>query len=368
MAIYHRQKIAYEEAGDEKPAKPKLSTCYVSDITTEALAGVLRDNPCGVALIRDELTAWITAMDQYRARGRGSDRQFFLAAWAGEAVSVHRKNQDDGPVFVPHPFIAIVGGIPPDLLGRLRGENAISDGFLDRILFGFPEPWPARGETWECIPDELTRAWSDTLSFLWGLKQEHEDEGGLKPGIVHLESNARKSWEKFTKDLADQMNDRSFPDYLRGPWSKMKGYCARLALILHFLRLATGETQDEVVDDEDLARASSLVSYFQAHARKVYCAIDADEEIEKAKRILNWIEREQRTEFKPWEPYQDMKNLGQFPKVEYLDEPLERLTKHNYIRPKQEQARSGRGRPPAAVFEVNPLYLKHLVNRANPVK
>jgi hypothetical protein len=281
---------------------------------------------------------------------------------------VHRKTQDDGPVFVPHPFIAVVGGLPPDLLGHLRGEKAISDGFLDRILFSFPEPLRARGETWESIPEELTRSWGDTLSFLWGLKQEPEDDGGMRPRIVHLTAEARKSWEKFTRDLADQMNDSRFPDFLRGPWSKMKGYCARLALVVHFLRLANGDVEDEEVDDVDFASASSLVRYFQAHARKVYCAIDADQEIEKANKVLAWIGREQRTEFKRWEPYQDMKNLGQFPKVEYLDEPLERLTKHNYIRPKQEPVRPGRGRPPGTVFEVNPLFLQHLVNQVNPVK
>jgi hypothetical protein len=55
------------------------------------------------------------------------------------------------------------------------------------------------------------------------------------------------------------------------------------------------------------------------------------------------------------------------PKVEYLDEPLERLTKHNYIRLKQEPVRRSRGRQPAAIFEVNPLYLQHLVNPANTI-
>jgi hypothetical protein len=368
MANFQRLKIAYEEAGEGKASKPKPSTCYVSDITTEALGGMLRDNPRGVVLIRDELTAWMTGMDQYRARGRGSDRQFFLAAWAGEPVSVHRKNQDDGPVFVPHPFIAVVGGLPPDLLGRLRGEKAISDGFLDRLLFGFPELPPVRGETWEIVREEFTKAWRDTLSFLWELKQEPDDDGGLRPRVVRLGANARKSWEKFTRDLADQMNDPHFPDFLRGPWSKMKGYCARLTLILHFLRLANGEVRDEEVDEVDFAGACSLVSYFQAHARKVYCTIDADQEIEKAKKVLGWIERERRTEFKRWEPYQDMKNLGQFPKVEYLDEPLERLTKHNYIRLKQEPVRRSRGRQPASVFEVNLLYLQHLANRVNRAK
>jgi hypothetical protein len=52
VAHYRRQKIAHEEDGDGTAPAPALSTAYVSDITTEALARVLQDNPRGVALIR----------------------------------------------------------------------------------------------------------------------------------------------------------------------------------------------------------------------------------------------------------------------------------------------------------------------------
>jgi hypothetical protein len=157
MQVYRRQKVAHEEDSKAHP-KPTLPTLYVSDITTEALARVMQDNPRGVTLIRDELTAWVAGMDQYRSRGRGADRQFFLAAWAGEPVSVHRKGQDE-PVFVPHPFLSVVGGLPPDLLPRLRGDHQVSDGFLDRILFAFPEPPPAVGENWACVSDAAAETW-----------------------------------------------------------------------------------------------------------------------------------------------------------------------------------------------------------------
>jgi hypothetical protein len=75
------------------------------------------------------------------------DRQFYLAAWAGEPVTVHRKNQEDGSVFVPHPFVSVVGGLPPDLLDRLRGDPGVSDGFLDRVLFSYPRPMPRSAKT-----------------------------------------------------------------------------------------------------------------------------------------------------------------------------------------------------------------------------
>src|SRR5262249_12110266 len=154
-------------------------------------------------------------------KGRGSDRQFFLAAWSGEPVSVYRKNQEDGPVFVPHPFLSVVGCIPPGLLSQLRGERALLDGFFDRILFTYPDPPAAVGETWACVGDEARRAWTETVSFLWKLQQEDDDEGHKRPHLVRLDSSGRQAWVHFTNELANAMNAEDFPDFLRGPWAKM---------------------------------------------------------------------------------------------------------------------------------------------------
>ncbi len=359
--FYDHQRLAFEEDESGKLPKPKLSTIYVSDITIEALAGVLLMNARGVALIRDELTAWVAAMDQYRAKGRGGDRQFFLANWAGEPVFVHRKNQEEGPVFVPHPFTAVVGCVPPDLLFQLRGEKQISDGFFDRILFAYPEPAPVVGENWLCISDETREVWSDTLAKLWGLQQETDTDGGDRPRFVRLTSNGR-----VTHQLAAEVNAKGFPASLRGPWLKMKGYCARLSLILQLLRQATGETASEDVDGESIAHAVELVRYFQSQTRKVYTIIEVDYSARTAKRLLEWILREKRTEFKRWEPYEDLKNDRDFARVADLDAPLSRLVTHNTIRPKRLPERKGPGRPPASVYEVNPTLMRRPANPVNP--
>jgi hypothetical protein len=364
--LWQCAKLAWEEADGPKGPRPTLATTFVSDITTEAAATVLIENWRGVAMIRDELTAWVASHDQYRARGRGADRHFYLAAWAGEPVSVHRKNQEDGPVFVPHPFLGVVGGLPPDLLTRLRGEEKLCDGFLDRILFAFPAPRPAVKEDWRCVSEEAAEAWRATLAALWALDGEPDEDGGKRPHYVHLTADGRRGWERFTGDLADAMNADTFPDFLRGPWSKFKGYGARLALILHCLRRAAGEVKREDVDGESMGRAAALVRYFQSQARKVYAALDRDPEVEDARRVLQWVRREKRCEFKRWEVFNDVKNLERFRLVEDLDRPLRRLVRHNYIRRRLADKRDGPGRPSDSIFEVNPM-TNYQVNQVNQV-
>jgi hypothetical protein len=54
------------------PSPPVMERTYVDDTTVEALVLVLRDNPRGVVVIKDELTGWIKAMDQYKAGGKGA--------------------------------------------------------------------------------------------------------------------------------------------------------------------------------------------------------------------------------------------------------------------------------------------------------
>jgi hypothetical protein len=358
--LYRQQREAFEE--DPEGERPRELVRYVSDVTVEKLAEVLQENPRGVAMVRDELTAWAASMNQYKARGVGADRQFFLSAWAGEPVSVRRKGDRAGPVFVPHPFLSIVGGLPPGLLPRLRGERDVDDGFMDRLLFAYPDPPRAAAENWECVTDDVCEAWAGVLRKLWGLQQQ-EGEHGPYPRDVPLSDCGRAAWECFTGALAGEVNAEDFPDVLRGPWSKMRGYCARLALVVHLVRWAAGEAEEAAVDGESVERAAELVAYFQSHARRVYATMGADRTLEDARRALRW--------------------LGQFPDslnclngpggerrvrkadlhsavfggrrtVEDVDRVTELLVRHGYLRPAAEDTRSGPGRRPGVLFEVYP--------------
>jgi hypothetical protein len=200
---------------EQQGPRPIRETVYVCDVTTEKLAEVLQDNPRGVALIRDELTGWIASMNQYRAHGRGGDRQFFLSAWAGEPVSVDRKNRDE-PVFVSHPFIGVVGGLPPDLLSRLRGEKEILDGFFDRLLPCFPKPPRAVGETWQCVSEEASGQWEQVLAHLWSLEQEKTAGGELYPKAINFTQCGHQAWKAFYRGPGRQ-------DERRGPARRDKG-------------------------------------------------------------------------------------------------------------------------------------------------
>ena len=138
----------------------------VTDFTVEALVPILGENPRGVVIVADELTGWVSRMNRYSEGGKGGDRAFFLSGWSGANYSNDRKgDRDRGPVRLRKPFLGVVGGIPPAKLSALRGDrpgraagSENDDGFLDRILFAYPEPVPAREEDWREVPDAVADA------------------------------------------------------------------------------------------------------------------------------------------------------------------------------------------------------------------
>jgi hypothetical protein len=346
-----------------EPEKPTLHRIMVNDATVESLAPILSKNSRGVVMIRDELAAWVTSANQYKG-GRGSDRQFWLSNWAGVPATIDRAKHQAGPIIIPHPFVSVVGGVQPDLLATLRDEKGRADGFLDRILFGFPDGRPAPEWTWEELPEGTLSPWNEAITELLRLNQQPGTHGP-KPELLRLTNEARKHWAELINGVVREQNQRDFPAMLRGPWAKLKVYAARLALIVHLLRWVSGETDEKHVEAESVIRAESLIRYFQSHARKVFATIGADPEVEDAKRVLEWIERERPAEFKRYEVFGDVKG-PRFPLIEHLDPPLDRLAKHRYVR-QREMQKPPRGRPPDPVFEVNPLaYRNHPVNPKNP--
>jgi putative DNA primase/helicase len=259
-----------EDTDEEHPPKPTLKRTVVEDTTVEALAVVLEDNPRGVLLARDELSAFVRGMDQYKNH-RGSDRQFYLSAWSNSPVSVDRKNLEE-PIFLARPFVGVVGSIQPGVLPELiaNRQGREGDGFLDRFLFSYPEPMLSR---WSDEEISLEAVW-DVQSLYNALREdlplEHNDNGDPRPSEVRLSEEALDRFREEVDALREEMEEPDFSNVLRGPWSKLEAYLARLSLVLAMARVVRGPARVERVELEDVERATSLVEYFKAHARRAY--------------------------------------------------------------------------------------------------
>lgn len=277
----------------DKPTKPEEPPCprlCIGDATVESIAEILEVNPRGVLVSRDELSAWARSFNQYKS-GKGADKEFWLSCWAGAPAHVDRKGRK--PILIFNPFLAVVGCIPPDIIPELKDEQNRADGFMDRVLFSYPESVPQRWSD-AVISEEAIREMDACFDGLMALPfQDHE------PATLYLAQGARELLIDWTNAHFDEMQADLFPYILRGPWGKMPGQMARITLIIHACRLVSGETTSRLVDEISVSSGIALTEYFKDHARKVYNVLDLTHKERKVIQLMNWIEKAQKNEVTP---------------------------------------------------------------------
>lgn len=366
---YEQRVKAKKQSKDKDGEQPLLRRCLISDTTVETLIFRLRENPQGLLYFRDELTSLVSGMNQYKG-GSGSDRQAFLELWNGDRYACDRKSQDTYcPLSVDKPFLSILGCLQPDTLpifrGRQSGRNkAPNDGFADRFLIIYPDPLPAVGDdpTRTVLPS-VRDDWHNIVRRLFSLgissNAESDPSQFAHGNTIHFDGGARDEWEGFTWRIASELNNPDCPDIpeLRGVWSKLVGYGARIALIVQMLRWACGDAQCDKVDATSMEASTEIVEWLKSHARKTLHASGCDERASLARALLTPIKLlylSDKCTFKRWELHKRVKSKSKFPSPGDLDSPLELLAQLNYIRMQPLPRLYSVGRSPEPTWHINP--------------
>lgn len=282
------------KTGGDPPVKPTAPTAQrivVSDTTVEALAPMLLDNPCGVLLARDELAGWIGSFDRYAARGQsGADGASWLSMHGGESITVDRKTGVPRTIYVPSAAVSVCGCIQPGILQRVMHAGHRESGLLARLLLAHP---PRRAKQWTDagISPSVERTYADLARGLLAMEPGSSDDGQPAPLAVPLSPDGKRAFVEFynlhAREQADLYGDES------AAWSKMEGYCARLALVIHCVRQSIGELPaDAAVDDQSVGSAVRLIRWFANETRRVYSTFGETDADRDARRLVEWIERQ----------------------------------------------------------------------------
>lgn len=283
----YREKLAQAKKDPtlELPTKPAAEFLLIGDITQEALVRTLSESPRGGAILSDELTGWLGSHDKY-SKG-GNDRQAYLSLWSSLPLSVHRKL--DGVAMVHLPILSVVGGLTPSSLPRLHG--GAEDGFLSRILIACPEE--RQGVyTKQGISTAQASAYGAFIRKLWELEPEHLDETGITPRAVHLSEDAEELFEGFYNEMQASLSGDAIPAVLRGSFSKAPSQVARIALVLHCGRQASGEESDPHRLSADCMDAAIMIArYFLSHLEALdssfHHGFTREQEIQS--RVIGWL-------------------------------------------------------------------------------
>lgn len=235
-----------------KAAQTATKRTWVADTTVEKLGQLLSENKRGLTIVLDELMGWVKSLNQYR-NGKGGDREFYLSAWSGSDLAVDRKNLE-APIIVHKPFLSVAGCLPPDRLHELEGGVG-EDGFIQRFLFAWPSPVPA-GWTDLTISAEVRNGYEGLIKQLLHLPWQ----GVSVP--MPLTAGAQELLRDWINALARELASPNLDPSVRGYYAKLKGYCARLALI----HAVSTDPDAEEVGVESVRAALKQTEYFKQQA------------------------------------------------------------------------------------------------------
>lgn len=255
-----------------KMAKPTRTRRIVGDITAEALASAMSENPRGLLLYNDELIGWIKAQNQYRS-GNGSDAEMWLSLWSGKSHDVTRKTSES--YRITRPFVSVCGTIQPTIIPALA-ENREANGFLDRILFAWPQDIKIEAihEDDPEMDPAVLEAWSSLIKDIVHIPYNGE------PRHVRLSPEAESMYIRWQNAEAEKCNQldgqriRKTDDVsYNGIHAKMESYCLRLSLILEVLKRGCEIDQGLVIvseiSPESMAGALRMCAYFTRQAMEI---------------------------------------------------------------------------------------------------
>lgn len=276
---------------DEEVKVPPAEQPLVASFTMEALIDALQATPRGILIYRDELSAWINSMDQYKSKG--DEKEFFLSAHNAGSHDVTRKNMDV-PVHISSIMLGVLGGIQPGILETLTDSNSQSSGFLARILFSWPQRVEYRPYNNDEPDGDYVLRWERIVNALYDIKphsipmppvQGKPLESKDVPHHIYLSSQAVEVYAVYYNDL-QQRTERSESEVEASTLVKFRTHCLRIALVLHFLEYACELTENEAkyyamvskfpkeISGTTMEKAVLIARYFEATGLKVVGSID----------------------------------------------------------------------------------------------
>ena len=254
-----------------EPEAPIRRRYLTQDSTVEKLGELLRDNPRGLLVFRDELVGWLRGLDR---EGQESGRAFYLEAWSGTGRFTYDRI-GRGTIEIEAATVSLLGGIQPGpldayLRAATRGA-AGDDGLMQRLQIVV---WPDVRAAWLNVdrwPDSAARnAAFDVFSRLDQLSPAAlgADTEGPIPGL-RFDAEAQSLSDEWRADLEGRLRDPDTdePESFISHLAKFRSLGPSLALLYHLAEGKPGPVTPEAV-----AAALAWCDYLEAHARRVYAA------------------------------------------------------------------------------------------------
>lgn len=332
-----------EEIASYKEMKPlKL---YVDDITTEKLTSVLASNDGRAAILSTEGGIFDTLSGAY---SKTVNIDVMLKGYSGDSIRVDRIGRNSESIM--NPALTVLLMVQPSVLsGLMQNGTFRGRGLTARFLYCIPTSFVGRRKYRSTpVPDDVYLAYDKCIRNLL------EDEYEGKAEIITLSKEADGMIEEFAETLEPKLKN-SYADI--ADWAgKLVGNVLRISALLcrasvHRSHEFLTEPKPLEVDAEQVKKAIRIGNYFVEHAKAAFLMMGADPIVRQSKLVVEKVRINGLEEF----TVRDIMRLCRtFKKAEDVQLVLKRLLDYGYLAEKQNMAYSGKGRPPAQVYLVNP--------------
>ncbi len=279
----------------DEVAVPVQKRYMANDSTPEALGELLRQNPNGLLVYRDEIVSLLKGLDREdRAEGRG----FYLTAWNGDSSFTFDRIGRGLNLHIDAVCLSLLGGTQPGRLAEYIGHavrgGTGDDGLIQR--FGLLV-WPDTGGKWKDVDrwpdnDAKIRAYKvfehlnsiDPIST--GARQDTDINGNPDgPPYLRLSPSALELFQEWRTDLETRLRSGDLHPALESHFAKYRKLVPALALIIHLADYGKGP-----VTENAMLKALAWGEYLETHAQRAYGAI-SQPEVTTAKAIISRIRK-----------------------------------------------------------------------------
>ncbi|QEE09438.1 DUF3987 domain-containing protein [Bartonella kosoyi] len=243
-----------------------VSRFIVNDVTVEKLGELLKENPRGLLMVRDELSGFLTDMERKEYQ---TDRAFYLEAFNGDGQFTYDRI-GRGTIFIPNATVSIIGGIQPSRIlpfirNVLYGKG--NDGFLQRFqMLVFPDEtkdwkWvdrPPNQEAWETYEGAFRSLYDKPLG-----SPEY-------PLVMRFSAEAQEIFREWMQKIFKEAKENNLSESLQAHLLKMPKTIVSLALIFELTEGGRFE-----INKDALQTALRWEKYLLSHVKRLYAAADS---------------------------------------------------------------------------------------------
>ena len=331
----------------EKPIPPVEHRLRTNSGSVECLIKLLKENPDGLLVFRDELTGWLKNLDK---PGKEGDRQFYLEAWNGNGASFDYDTFAHGHLHSDGLCLSMLGSIQPGPLSSLIASAAKGgggdDGMVQRFqLLVYPDSI-GKWRNVDRLPDTDAKKKVDRVFRHLDAMTFPCLDGDIP--ALRFDSTAQDFFDNWRGALEVKVQNETSAS-IESHLAKYRSLMPSIALLVHLADVADRDSTVTAVTLESVTCAAAWCDYLESHARRIY-GMQAEFEIEGAKSILQKLKKgELNSPFTVRQVHR--KHWSGLTNSQEAETACALLVGHGYLR---EVEIRGKGRP-TVQYTLNPL-------------